>query len=137
MLSRCLGCYLFAVGFAISAGFCQAQVASPADKPPPNAPVPVPYRAMPAPDNGPPVEPPTVLVPAVECPCDREGSWYGWFTGADVAVLFPSADIRFTGNGRLDLDSAVSPRVWFGYRFEQGGAVRLRYRNLDSSSTSG
>jgi hypothetical protein len=64
-------------------------------------------------------------------PCPQP--WSGWYAGVDVAVLWPSLDLHFTGNGRLDLDAAAAPRAWIGYQFEQGSAIRLAYRNLDSS----
>jgi hypothetical protein len=78
-------------------------------------------------------DPEAVVLPPYVSPFDCASPWCGWYTGAEAAVLWPSADIHFTGTGRLDLGATVSPRVWLGYRFEQGGSVRLTYRNLISS----
>jgi hypothetical protein len=82
------------------------------------------------------VQPPgpgAVVLPLYVAPFDRASPWCGWYAGGEAAVLWPSADIHFTGTGRLDLGATVSPRVWLGYRFEQGGSIRLTYQNLISS----
>ncbi len=55
-----------------------------------------------------------------------------FYVGADVGILRPSVHIDFTGRGNVDLDWAVAPRAYVGYRFGDGGGVRLAYRNLTS-----
>src|SRR5215470_12301285 len=83
---------------------CPAQTKlGPPGPPPSGPPVPVAVGAngpipSPPPPPGPP--PPPDLVPPA-CP----QPWSGWYAGVDLAVLWPSIDLHFTGNGRLDLDA--------------------------------
>ena len=108
---------------------CPAQnrLGGPPGPPPSGPPVPVAIGADAPPPPPGPVPPPD----AAPCPCPP--AWSGWYAGADVTALWPSVHLNFTGNGRLDLDATASPRAWLGYQFEQGGSVRLTYRNLSSS----
>jgi hypothetical protein len=131
---------LAALGLVACPGHCPAQQKlGPPGPPPSGPPVPVALGANGPPPSGPPVPvgppppaaPEPVLPPdAAACACP---TWSGWYVGADVAVLWPSVDLHFTGDGRFDLNATASPRAWVGYQFEQGSSIRLAYRNLDSS----
>jgi hypothetical protein len=56
-----------------------------------------------------------------------------WFADAETAVLFRAFHHVNDHFDRIDRDLetiAVSPRVYLGYRFESGDAIRFSYRNL-------
>jgi hypothetical protein len=60
----------------------------------------------------------------------------GWFVGAEVSLLRPQVRVEHPSETNIDLDWTVSPWVYLGYRFCNGGAFRLAYRYLASDGTT-
>jgi hypothetical protein len=59
----------------------------------------------------------------------------GWFAGFEVGLWRPRVRVQQPSETDIDLDWTASPRVFLGYRFCNGGAFRLAYRNLASSGS--
>lgn len=144
-MGRCLS--VLCVG--VLAAVCSRQVCRAQDLPA----VPEPVAIDSGPDQPPPVQqaPPAPLVPpplpvfqpppaepAPEFPIldAKFAPPPGWFAGVEVSLFSPRVRLEHPSQVDLDLDWTASPWVYLGYRFCNGGAVRLAYRNLASDGST-